>query len=55
LLLEGLVKPLTVGEKIQLTLRFERSGNITIEADVQTYLEIADRMLPSRLKLPGEK
>ena len=55
LLLEGLVKPLSVGEKIQLTLRFERAGNITVEADVQTYLEIADRMLPSRLKLPGEK
>jgi len=54
LLLEGLVKPLTVGEKIQLTLRFERSGNITVEADVQSYLEIADRMLPARLKLPGE-
>jgi len=55
LLLEGLVKPLTVGEKIQLTLRFERSGNITVEADVQSYLEIADRMLPARLKLPSEK
>lgn len=55
LLLEGLVKPLTIGEKIQLTLRFERAGNITVEADVQTYLEIADRMLPTRLKLPGER
>ncbi|CAM8643002.1 COG2847 Copper(I)-binding protein [Acidimicrobiia bacterium] len=54
LLLEGLVKPLTVGEKIQLTLRFERAGNITVEADVQSYLEIADRMLPSRLKLPSK-
>lgn len=55
LLLRGLVAPLTVGQRVPVTLEFERSGTITVEAEVATYTTIADRLLPPRLKLPGEQ
>lgn len=55
LLLRGLVAPLTVGQKVPITLEFERSGTVTVEAEVATYTTIADRLLPPRLKLPGEQ
>ena len=53
LLLRGLISPLIIGQKIPITLQFERAGAITIEAEVQPYTVIADRMLPPRLKLPA--
>ncbi len=54
LLLSGLTSPLTIGQKIPITLQFERAGAITIEAEVQPYTVIADRILPPRLKLQGQ-
>jgi copper(I)-binding protein len=54
LLLRGLTSPLVIGQKIPITLQFERAGAITIEAEVQPYTVIADRVLPPRLKLPGQ-
>jgi len=55
LLLRGLTAPLVVGQKVPVVLEFERSGTITVEAEVATYTTIADRLLPPRLKLPGEQ
>jgi copper(I)-binding protein len=54
LLLSGLTSPLIVGQKIPITLQFERAGAITIEAEIQPYTVIADRVLPPRLKLQGQ-
>jgi len=54
LLLIGLQRPLAAGDSIQLTLDFDRAGSITVDAEVATYLDIADRLLPSRLKIPGQ-
>ena len=53
-LLSGLTAPLTVGQTIPVTLRFERAGDVTMQAEVQPYPVIADRLLPPRLKLAGE-
>jgi len=53
-LLRGLTAPLTVGQTIPVTLRFERAGDRTVAAEVQPYPVIADRLLPPRLKLAGE-
>lgn len=53
LLLSGLTAPLTAGTKVRLTLQFERTGTVEVEAEVQTYDVIADRLLPPRLKLPN--
>lgn len=55
LLLRGLGAPLTVGQKVPVVLEFERSGTITVEAEVASYTTIADRLLPPRLRLPGEQ
>jgi hypothetical protein len=54
LLLKGLTGPLTLGQKVPITLQFEKAGAITVEATVATYDDIADRLLPPRLKLPGQ-
>ncbi|CAM8655356.1 COG2847 Copper(I)-binding protein [Acidimicrobiia bacterium] len=54
LLLKGLTAPLAVGQQVSITLNFEKAGAITVEATVATYDEIADRLLPPRLKLPGQ-
>jgi len=54
LLLSGLTRPLAVGDTIELTLVFERAGEVTVEARVATYLDIADALLPPRLVIPGQ-
>jgi len=54
LLLSGLTTPLTIGQTVPITLQFERSGAITVETEVQPYSVMADRLLPPRLKLPGQ-
>ncbi len=54
LLLSGLTSPLIIGQKIPITLQFERAGAITLQAEVQPYTVIADRILPPRLKLQGQ-
>lgn len=54
LLLSGISTAPTVGQTIPITLQFERAGAITIDAEVQPYSVIADRLLPPRLKLPGQ-
>jgi copper(I)-binding protein len=54
LMLRGLTAPLVVGQKVTLTLQFQRAGTLTVEAEVQPYSVIADRLLPPRLKLPGQ-
>lgn len=51
LLLTGLVAPLEVGSRIEITLRFERSGERTVLAEAQPYDVIGDRLLPPRLKV----
>lgn len=55
LLLKGLTAPLTVGQRIPITLQFRTRGAVTVEAEVATYSTIADRLLPPRLKLPGDQ
>lgn len=55
LLLRGLTAPLAVGQEVSITLEFRKSGTVTIEATVATYSDIADRLLPPRLKLPGDQ
>lgn len=55
LLLRGLTAPLAVGQRVPLVLEFRRSGTVRVEAEVATYTTIADRLLPPRLKLPGEQ
>lgn len=55
LLLRGLTAPLTLGQRITVTLQFRRSGTVTVEAEVATYSTIADRLLPPRLKLAGDQ
>jgi copper(I)-binding protein len=54
LLLKDIVSPLTVGQTISITLQFKKAGAITVDATVATYNDIADRLLPPRLKLPGQ-
>jgi len=54
LLLKHIVSPLTVGQTISITLQFKKAGAITVDATVATYNDIADRLLPPRLKLPGQ-
>lgn len=54
LLLNGVVSPLVTGQTVPITLQFERAGEITIDAVVEPYSVIADRLLPPRLKLPGQ-
>jgi hypothetical protein len=34
-MLIGLTRPLAAGERVPLTLRFERAGAVTVEAEVQ--------------------
>ncbi len=53
MLLSGLAAPLSAGTRVRLTLQFERAGTVEVEAEVQTYDVIADRLLPPRLKLPN--
>ena len=54
ILLSGLVRPLTVGDTVQLTLDFDRAGTVTVEARVATYDEIAKVLLPPRLVIPDQ-
>ena len=49
LLLSGLTAPLTEGQIVPITLVFERSGSITVDAVAASYNDIADRLLPPRL------
>ena len=51
LLLRGVTGPLAVGQRVPLTLQFERSGTVQVEAVVEPYETIADRLLPPRLKV----
>lgn len=55
LLLRGLTAPLAVGQKVTLTLQFRTTGTVTVEAEVAAYSTIADRLLPPRLKLAGDR
>jgi copper(I)-binding protein len=55
LLLTDLAEPLAPGDTIQLTLEFDRAGSVTVDAEVATYLDIADRLLPPRLVIPGQE
>jgi copper(I)-binding protein len=52
LLLTGLTRPLAVGDTVELTLRFERSGSRTVEAEVASYLDIAGAMIGPRVVVP---
>lgn len=52
--LSGLVRPLNVGDSIELTLRFERAGAVTVQAQVETFDEIAQVLLGSRLRIPDQ-
>jgi copper(I)-binding protein len=52
LLLSGLRPGLAVGDTVEITLDFERAGTVTVEAEVQTYAEIGERLLPPRLEVP---
>ena len=54
LLLTDLVRPLTAGDTVELTLRFERAGTVTVDAQVASYLDIAEQLLPPRLVIPGQ-
>ncbi len=54
LLLTGLVRPLAAGDTVQLTLQFERAGAVTVDAEVASYVDIAERLLPPRLIIPGQ-
>jgi len=54
LLLTDLVRPLAAGDTVQLTLQFERAGSVTVDAEVASYLDIAVRLLPPRLVIPGQ-
>ena len=47
-------QPLSPGDTVQLTLEFDRAGSVTVDAEVATYLDIADRLLPPRLVIPGQ-
>jgi periplasmic copper chaperone A len=55
LLLTDLAEPIAPGDTIQLILEFDRAGTVTVDAQVATYLEIADRLLPPRLVIPGQE
>ncbi len=54
LLLVGLTAPLTAGETVPITLVFERAGTIEVDAEAETYTEIANRLLPPRLQVPTD-
>jgi copper(I)-binding protein len=54
ILLSDLVRPLAAGDTVSLTLRFERAGSVTVDAEVASYVDIADQLLPPRLKIPGQ-
>ena len=54
LLLTDLVRPLAAGDTVELTLQFERAGTVTVDAEVASYLDIAERLLPPRLIIPGQ-
>ncbi len=55
LLLVGLTRPLAEGDTVELTLEFDRGGTQTVQAEVDTYLDIADQLLPPRLRIPGQE
>lgn len=52
--LTGLSGALAPGTRIPLTLEFERAGTITVDAEVQTYDDIAARLLPPRVRIAGQ-
>jgi copper(I)-binding protein len=52
ILLNGLVRPLAVGDTVEITLDFERAGTVTVDARVETYDEIARVLLGPRLVIP---
>jgi copper(I)-binding protein len=54
LLLTDLVRPLAAGDTVELTLVFERAGSVTVDAQVESYVDIAERLLPPRLIIPGQ-
>ena len=54
LLLTGLTAPLTTGATIPITLQFQRSGTITVQAEAQSYDEIGRRLLPPRVQVSQE-
>jgi len=53
-LLVGLTAALADGQTVELTLQFEKAGTIVIQAIVANYSDIADQLLPPRLKLNGQ-
>ena len=55
LLFTDLVRPLAAGDTVELTLQFERAGTVTVDAEVASYLDIAERLLPPRLIIPGQE
>ena len=55
LLLTDLVRPLSAGDTVELTLEFERAGTVTVDAQVESYVDIAERLLPPRLIIPGQE
>ncbi len=55
LLLTDLVRPLAAGDTVELTLEFERAGTVTVDAQVESYVDIAERLLPPRLIIPGQE
>jgi copper(I)-binding protein len=54
ILLSGLVRPLAVGDTVELTLDFERAGTVTVDAQVEAYDEIARVLLGPRVVNPNQ-
>jgi copper(I)-binding protein len=54
ILLSGLVRPLAVGDVVEITLDFERAGAVTSEFRVETYDEIARVLLGPRVVNPNQ-
>jgi hypothetical protein len=54
LLLTGLTRPLEVGDTVPLTLEFERAGESSVDATVETYDQVAEQLIGPRLRIPGQ-
>jgi periplasmic copper chaperone A len=51
-MLDELVRPLRPGDRIRLTLRFERAGTRTVDVDILAWDDVLDRVPPTTEAAP---
>jgi periplasmic copper chaperone A len=51
-MLDGLVRPLRPGDRVELTLRFDRAGTRTVDVDILAWDDMLDRVPPTTEAAP---